>query len=555
MALMETKGAQIVIETLIEQGVDIVFGYPGGTVLDLYDELYNNDKRLKHILMCHEQHAAHAADGYARATGKTGVVIATSGPGATNLVTGIANAYLDSVPIVALTGNIPMGMIGSDSFQEVDTTGITMPITKHNFIVKNIAELADTIREAFLIARTGRPGPVLVDIPKNIQIEMCEYEKKEPVSPQSFLLPADELIDEAVKLINECKQPFIYAGGGVVISEASRQLIEFADKIDSPVGTTIMGLTAVPWHYDKFTGMMGMHGDYTASWAVNEADLIIALGTRFSDRVIGSKEEFGKNAKIIHVDIDEAEINKNIWSYISLPGNIKCVLAELNDRVSKKMRPKWNRRVSEIKAAHSIKAVPDDTVLRPWNVLRKIWEHAEGKAIVATDVGQHQMWTAQYYRFSEPRTFLTSGGLGAMGFGMGAAIGGCMGTGNKTVMITGDGSFHMNMPELATAVTHKLPIIVVVMNNHALGMVKQLQTYFQGERFSSTLLERKTDYVKLAEAFGAKGLRIESPAMMDSVLAEAFAQDGPVVIDCPIDRDEMVLPMIPPGGSIKNIIM
>ncbi len=553
---MQKTGAQILIETLVEQGVDAVFGYPGGFVLNIYDELYKNSDRITHYITCHEQGAAHAADGYARATGKVGVVIATSGPGATNLVTGIATAHLDSTPIVAITGNVPSTSIGRDGFQEVDITGVTMPITKHNYIVKDVNKLAATVREAFEIAKSGRPGPVLVDIPKDVQLAKCEYEpavpQKQPECPA--IRQAD--FDQAVELIRGSQRPFLYAGGGVVISNASEELVELSKRLHAPIGSSIMGLTAVPQDYPLFLGMTGMHGKYVSSRAMYEADLIIGIGTRFSDRAIGNQAAFSKGRKVLHIDIDPAEVGKNIPAYASLIGDVKQVLQKLLAADISRREDGWLDRVREMQADPDSHLDMGHDRLNPQVIIETIRKKAPEDAIVATDVGQHQMWTAQYYKFNRPRTFITSGGLGTMGFGMGAAIGACIGSGRKrTVLFTSDGSFHMNLNELATAVTNKLPLTVVLLNNNALGMVRQWQKLFFNERYSQTTLSRKTDYVKLAEAFGAKGLRLTEFGQLDRVLDEALLEDGPVVVDAWIDSDERVLPMIPPGGTIGDIIL
>jgi acetolactate synthase-1/2/3 large subunit len=556
MENMLLTGAQIVIETLVEQGVDTIFGYPGGTVLHIYDELYKNSGRIRHYTTCHEQGAAHAADGYARVTGKTGVVIATSGPGATNLVTGIANAYLDSSPIVALTGNVAASMLGRDSFQEVDISGITMPITKHNYLVKDITLLADTIREAFAVASSGRPGPVLIDITKDVQTGRAEYgparaAETKKAAPQI----SESRLEEAARLIREAKRPYIYCGGGVVISNASEELVAFADKIDAPIGQSIMGLSAVPYSHPHFLGMIGMHGRYGATKALYESDLLIAVGTRFSDRAVGNKLEFSRDKKVLQIDIDPAEIGKNIDVTIGIVGDVKSVLKTLTAKLAQQEHKAWSERVRYIKThpGNNLEMSPDR--LTPQSVIRGACQRM-GDNVVATDVGQHQMWTAQYYQFKKPRTFITSGGLGAMGFGMGAAIGACVGSGLKrTLLFTSDGSFHMNMNEMATAVSNNLPLIVIVLNNNALGMVRQWQTLFFDGRYSNTSLGRKTDYVKLAEAFGAKGLKAGTEVEYEKCLDAAFRCSTPVLIDCTIDSDERVLPMIPPGGSIDDIIL
>ena len=553
---MEMKGARIVIETLIEQGVETIFGYPGGTVVNLYEELYNCAGRINHVLTSHEQGAAHAADGYARVTGKVGVVLATSGPGATNLVTGIANAYLDSSPIVAITGKVALAMIGQDSFQDVDIAGMTMPITKHNFLVERIEDLADTIREAFIIAKSGRPGPVLVDVPKDIQLAKYDFEPQAPVAAAPIKPPCEKELAPAAALIESAKRPCIYMGGGVVISGASKQLLGFAERIDAPIASSMMGLSALPRSDPRFLGMIGMHGNYSATKAIAEADLIIAIGTRFSDRTTGSKDKFAKKAKILHFDIDPAEIGKNIGITASVTGDIKDILAALLARLTPLQHPDWRKSVQKFKDDEKRLCKFNTDRLHPYTVISKLQALADEDTAIVTDVGQHQMWTAQRYEFAKPRMFVTSGGLGAMGFGMGAAIGSCLGKHKKrTVLITGDGSFHMNLNELATAVTQNLPIVIVVMNNGVLGMVRQWQTLFYDGHYSQTNLERKTDFVKLAEAFGAEGMRISCLSEMDAVLEAAFACDGPVVVDCVIDTDEMVLPMIPPGGSVDNIIL
>ncbi len=553
---MQMTGAQILIETLVEQGTDAVFGYPGGFVLNIYDELYKNSDRITHFITCHEQGASHAADGYARATGKVGVVIATSGPGATNLVTGIATAHLDSTPLVAITGNVPSTSIGRDGFQEVDITGVTMPITKHNYIVKDVRKLASVIREAFKIAKSGRPGPVLVDIPKDVQMALCDFIPAMPdEAPEAPALRQDDF-DRAVKLIRESQRPFLYAGGGVVISNASEELIELSRRLHAPIGSSIMGITAVPQDYPLFLGMTGMHGKYVSSRAMYEADLIIGIGTRFSDRAIGNQAAFSKGRKVLHIDIDPAEVGKNIPAYASLIGDVKQVLQKLLEADITRREDGWLARVREMQADPDSHLDMGHDRLNPQVIIEAVREKAPADVIVATDVGQHQMWTAQYFKFNKPRTFITSGGLGTMGFGLGAAIGACIGSGRKrTVLFTSDGSFHMNMNEMATAVTNKLPLTVVLLNNNALGMVRQWQKIFYNERYSQTTLNRKTDYVKLAEAFGAKGVRLTELSELDAVLDAALTEDGPVVVDAWIDPNERVLPMIPPGGTIGDIIL
>lgn len=551
---MKKSGAKILVETLIKNNVDTIFGYPGGAVLNIYDELYSASDKIEHIVTSHEQGAAHAADGYARATGKTGVVIATSGPGATNLVTGIANAYLDSSPMVAITGNVSTGLLGKDSFQEIDIIGVTMPITKHNYIVRDIKKLSKIVDEAFELANSGRPGPVLIDIPKDIQIAEIEFEIEKSIKNKKKKSSFDSVIQKAISIIESAKKPFIYAGGGVVISNASEELFDFAKKIDAPIGTSMMGLSCQK--DDKmYLGMTGMHGKYAASKAMSESDLIIAIGTRFSDRATGNKEKFCQGRKILHIDIDPAEIGKNVNAYVSLIGDVKEILNDLNNQISKLDNKNWKNEVENLVNQPDNHLDMDNSRLNPQMVIESVNKYASSDTVVATDVGQHQMWTAQYYKFSKPRTFMTSGGLGTMGFGLGAAIGACVGTNQKTVLFTSDGCFHMNLNELATVVSNDLPIVVVVMNNNALGMVRQWQTIFFDKRYSNTTLDRKTDYVKLAEAFGMKGVRVENIEDLDGIVQDAFAGNEPILIDAVIDSDEKVLPMIPPNGSINEIIL
>lgn len=552
---MKLSGARIIVETLIEQGVDTVFGYPGGFVLNIYDELYKAEDRIKHYITCHEQGATHAADGYARVSGKTGVVIATSGPGATNLITGIANAYLDSSPLVAITGNVPLSLLGRDSFQEVDITGITMPITKHNYMVRDIKNLANIIREAFYIANSGRPGPVLIDIPKDIQLAEYEFTSKPVQNYKHCCKFTSKEFDQAITLIKNSKRPFIYAGGGVISSNASEELEKFAQLIDAPIGSSMMGLSSLPHTNNRFLGMTGMHGKYASSMAMAKSDLIIAIGTRFSDRATGNKKEFSSGKNIIHIDIDPAEIGKNIPVFVSLIGDVKTVLQKLN-AIEQCDKTEWHKEIEQIVSHPDNRLEMDKDRLTPQQIIEQARKFTSSDDVVVTDVGQHQMWTAQYYKFSAPRTFVTSGGLGTMGFGMGAAIGSSIARGGKrTVLITGDGSFHMNMNEVVTAVANKLPIIIVVMNNNVLGMVRQWQTLFFAKRYSQTSLYRKTDYVKLAEAFGAKGFVLSDKKDTEDILKKAFAENGPVIIDAHIHPDEKVLPMIPPGGSVKDIIV
>ena len=551
---MKLTGSQIIIETLIEQGCDTVFGYPGGQVLNIYDALYENSHRLNHILTAHEQGASHAADGYFRATGKVGVCIATSGPGATNLVTGIATAMLDSVPMVAITGNVPCDLIGRDSFQEIDITGITLPITKHNYFVNHVEDLADVIREAFRLAKSGRPGPVLIDVPKDIQLATCEFENK-PVAPLFENKIADEAsIEKAVELIAKCKRPYIYLGGGAVGTGVTDEMIEFANKIDAVIGCTLMGISAVPTDNPRFLGMQGMHGHYASSMAQNNADLILAIGVRFSDRATGNKKKYAQNADIIQLDIDFAEINKNIPTQVGIYGDITDAFRRIAAKCKKKENPEWISFVNSLREKEESRYITTEK-LTPKNLIDTINDTVSPDTVIATDVGQHQMWAAQYCKFHKTRKFVSSGGLGTMGFGLGAAIGAAIGSGEKTVLITGDGSFGMNLNELATAVSTGTPVTIVLFNNGVLGMVRQWQTLFFNKHYSNTTLERKTDFVLLAEAFGAKGYRATTLKEFKEVFAEAYATNGPTLIDCAIDEDEFVLPMLPPGGAIDDIIV
>ena len=551
-------GSRIVIETLIEQGVTDVFGYPGGQVLNIYDELYKASDRINHVLTAHEQGASHAADGYSRVTGKVGVVIATSGPGATNLVTGIATAMLDSIPMVAITGNVPTSLIGRDSFQEINITGVTMPITKHNYFVTDVTELADTIREAFKIAKSGRPGPVLIDIPKDVQIAECEFVPGEVVEPFREENVSDEDIDKAVALINAAKRPYIYIGGGAAGRDMSKDIIALAEKIDGYIGCTFMGLSALPNSYDRFLGMQGMHGHYASSMANKDADLIIGVGVRFSDRATGNAAKYSRNAKIIQLDTDLSEIGKNVGVDVGLVGNIVSSFSRILERCGKQSHPEWQAAVNTYKAKE--KAIAEEAERRagaemtPRKIFDVINDLKDKDTVIATDVGQHQMWTAQYVNFERTRRFASSGGLGTMGYGLGAAIGAQIGSGDKTVLITGDGSFGMNLNELATAVSYNTPVIIVLMNNGVLGMVRQWQTLFFGQRYSNTVLNRKTDFVKLAEAFGLPGERVASVEEFRAAFEKAMKADGPYLIDTLIDMDEFVLPMLPPGGSIDDII-
>lgn len=553
---MLLTGAQITIETLIEQGCKVLFGYPGGQVIDLYDALYEREDRIKHVLTAHEQGACHAADGYARASGQVGVVLATSGPGATNLVTGIATAYLDSIPLVAITGNVPNSLIGRDSFQEVDITGITLPITKHNFIVKNIEDLADTIREAFKIAKSGRPGPVLVDIPKDVQQSRFEYTPHDVVEKIEQRPAKEYKIEKAAKMLMEANRPYIYVGGGAITADATEEIIQLANTIDAVIGSTLMGLSVIPGNNERFLGMEGMHGDYASSIAQDEADLILTIGARFSDRATGNVSKYATKAKIIHIDIDRAEVDKNVSVDLGVGGDLKQALNEILKLVKPKENAEWQNRIKELKA-FSKKSIdqnmPKDE-LNPYTLIKEVSKHTSDDTKIVTDVGQHQMWVAQYYEFKKPRTFITSGGLGTMGFGLGAAIGSAMYTNERTVLFTGDGSFGMNLNELATVATQNLPIVIILMNNGVLGMVRQWQNLFFDKHYSQTVLERKTDFVKLAEAFGIKGYRISDVSQMKDVIDQAFKEKGPVLVDCYIDKDEFVLPMLPPGGSFEDII-
>lgn len=547
-------GADIIVKTLIEQNCDVVFGYPGGQIINVYDSLYKYEKEITHILTAHEQGAVHAADGYARATGRVGVVIATSGPGATNLVTGIATAFLDSVPLVAITGNVPTAQLGTDSFQEIDITGITLPITKHNYVVSSVDELADTIREAFVIASSGRPGPVLIDVPKDIQMAECDYEQQVPVKPTPRYAADEESIRRAVECINNSKRPFIYFGGGIISSDAEEEVMELAEIIDAPMGCSFMGISGVPTNHPKFLGMQGMHGHYASSMAMHHSDCIISLGVRFNDRVTGNKSKFALGANIIHVDIDAAELCKNVESVHPLKGDVKLTLEKIIPPLKRIKNPLWWQTIEEFKKEEELSR-DNREGMTPKNVIGMLNGFIKESTPVATDVGQHQMWSAQHVMFSRKRKFISSGGLGTMGFGMGAAIGAAVGSGERTVLVTGDGSFGMCLNELATAVTYNVPLVILIMNNGVLGMVRQWQTLFFDKHYSNTVLGRKTDFVKLAEAFGAKGEKAETPEQLEKAYKNAFESDGPYIIDCAIDKDEFVLPMLPPGGSMDDIIV
>ena len=555
---MKLTGAEIVVRTLIDEGVTDVFGYPGGQILNVYDALYKYKDEINHVLTAHEQGASHAADGYSRATGKVGVCIATSGPGATNTVTGIATAMLDSIPMVVITGNVPCSLIGKDSFQEIDITGVTLPITKHNYFVDKVEDLADTVREAFSIAKSGRPGPVLIDVPKDVQIATCDFEPK-GVSPKIEIPKvAQEQIDEAVALINSAKRPYIYIGGGAAGLGLGKEVIALADKLDAFVGCSFMGLSAIPDGNERFLGMQGMHGHYASSMAQNEADLILAVGVRFSDRATGNVAKFAKNSRIIQLDPDFAEVNKNVRVDLGLVGDVKDSFIRIAQRCEGAKNPEWVKRVEFLKAEEErfereIAEAQGDR-LTPKQVFDIINANKPKNTVIATDVGQHQMWTAQYVKFDAPRRFVSSGGLGTMGFGLGAALGAYVATGDTTVLVTGDGSFGMNLNELATAVSYNIPVIIVLMNNGVLGMVRQWQTLFFGQRYSQTVLGRKTDFVKLAEAFGAKGYIADSLESFEAAFKAALNDGCPVLIDTRIDKDEFVLPMLPPGGAIDDII-
>ena len=547
---MKRSGAAIVIEALCRNGANTVFGYPGGAVLPIYDELYKNTHRINHVLCAHEQNAAHAADGFARTSGKVGVVIATSGPGATNLVTGIANAYLDSVPLVAITGNVAVPLLGRDSFQEVDITGITQEIVKHNFAVGDVKDLNGVLDAAFKIASSGRPGPVLVDIPKSVQTDLCE--ENEYTSQELFFNTLPEMdLTETLRLLNTAKRPLIYAGGGVVASGASEELLTLAKRISAPVAFSMMGLTALPASEPLNLGMCGMHGTESSAKMFSACDLVIALGVRFSDRATGNTTKYKEGKKIIHVDIDHAEINKNTATDVELCGDVKDVLRQLLQKLPTVEHPEWMEQCAEAK---KLDFHPMNDSLVPSNLLRTVAAYCTPDTVIATDVGQHQMWTMQYFPFQKPRTLLTSGGLGTMGFGLGAAIGGCIANHRKrTVLFTGDGSFGMCLQELATAVSQNLPLLIVIFNNGVLGMVRQWQTMFYEKHYSHTTLNRKTDFVALAKAFGADGRKVTTLDGLTAAL-QNLAPDVPTVLDCQLDMDEFVLPMIPPGGSVKDLI-
>ena len=550
--MSKLTGAEIVVECLKEQGVDTVFGYPGGAILNIYDALYQHRDEITHILTSHEQGASHAADGYARATGKVGVCLATSGPGATNLVTGIATAYMDSVPVVAITCNVTNSLLGKDSFQEIDITGVTMPITKHNFIVKDVKRLATVIRRAFTIAQTGRPGPVLVDITKDVTAAPCEYEKQVPeeIVRQSDTITEQDM-DRAVEMIRKASKPFIFVGGGAVLSNASDELRAFAHKIQAPVADSLMGKGAFDGADELYTGMAGMHGTKTSNFGITEADLLIVVGARFSDRVTGNASKFAKNAKILQLDIDPAEINKNIKVDASIIGDVKVILRKLNARLDPVNHDEWIAHIERMKDMYPLRY--DKNLLTGPFIVQTINEVTGGDAVIVTEVGQHQMWAAQYYQYRQPRTLLTSGGLGTMGYGLGAAIGAKMGCRDKTVInIAGDGCFRMNMNEIATATRYNIPVVEVIVNNHVLGMVRQWQTLFYGKRYSQTILNDSVDFVKIAEAMGARAYRVTQKEELEPVLREAISLNIPVVIDCQISCDDKVFPMVSPGAPIAD---
>lgn len=549
---MQLTGSEIVIECLKEQGVDTVFGYPGGTILNVYDALYKHSNEIRHVLTSHEQGAAHAADGYARATGKVGVCMATSGPGATNLVTGIATAYMDSIPVVVITANVTLPALGKDSFQEVDIAGVTMPITKHSFIVKDVTKLAETIRKAFYIAKSGRPGPVLVDITKDVTANTTEYTREEPVKEEKKSRYTMDQIDEVAKMIDEAQKPFIFVGGGAILSGASKEVRELAKIIDAPVCDSLLGKGAFDGNDARYTGMLGMHGTKASNLGVSECDCLIALGVRFSDRVIGNPKHFAENAKIIHVDIDAAEINKNIKTDAALIGDLKEILSKLNKHVSKSKHKEWMEHILDLKKQYPLKY--DDKDLTCPYLIEALDKATKGEAIITTDVGQHQMWAAQFYHYSEPRTFLSSGGLGTMGYGLGACIGAKLGRPDKTVVnIAGDGCFRMNMQELATASRYNIPIIEVVINNQVLGMVRQWQTLFYGHRYSQTVLNDAVDYCKVAEALGCVAFRVEKKEEVLPAITKAMECKRPALIEVVIHEDDKVFPMVSPGTPISDV--
>lgn len=549
---MKLNGSEIIVECLKEQNVDTIFGYPGGAILNVYDALYKHSDEITHILTSHEQGASHAADGYARATGKVGVCFATSGPGATNLVTGIATAYMDSIPVVAITCNVTVPLLGKDSFQEIDIAGVTMPITKHNFIVKDVTKLADVIRAAFRIAKEGRPGPVLIDVTKDVTAAECDYIKETPktIERQTDTIKEED-VEHAVEMIKASKRPYVFVGGGVIASDASDELARFVKKIDAPVADSLMGKGAFDGTDPHYTGMLGMHGTKTSNFGVSECDLLIAIGARFSDRVTGNANKFAKNAKILHFDIDAAEINKNIHSDASVVGDALEILKRVNAKLEQQDRHEWLEHIHDYEKQYPM-AYRKDCLNGPL-IMKKIYELTKGEAIISTDVGQHQMWAAQHYKYKKPRTLLTSGGLGTMGYGLGAAIGAKVGCKDKTVInIAGDGCFRMNMNEVATATRYNIPVIEIIFNNHVLGMVRQWQDLFYGKRYSATVLDDCVDFVKVSEGMGAKGYRVQTIEEFEAALKDAMALNIPCVIDCLIDREDKVFPMVSPGAAISE---
>ena len=549
---MKLNGSEIIVECLKEQNVDTIFGYPGGAILNVYDALYKHSDEITHILTSHEQGASHAADGYARATGKVGVCFATSGPGATNLVTGIATAYMDSIPVVAITCNVTVPLLGKDSFQEIDIAGVTMPITKHNFIVKDVTKLADVIRAAFRIAKEGRPGPVLIDVTKDVTAAECDYIKETPktIERQTDTIKEED-VERAVEMIKASKRPYVFVGGGVIASDASDELARFVKKIDAPVADSLMGKGAFDGTDPHYTGMLGMHGTKTSNFGVSECDLLIAIGARFSDRVTGNANKFAKNAKILHFDIDAAEINKNIYSDASVVGDALEILKRVNAKLEQQDRHEWLEHIHDYEKQYPM-AYRKDCLNGPL-IMEKIYELTKGEAIISTDVGQHQMWAAQHYKYKKPRTLLTSGGLGTMGYGLGAAIGAKVGCKDKTVInIAGDGCFRMNMNEVATATRYNIPVIEIIFNNHVLGMVRQWQDLFYGKRYSATVLDDCVDFVKVSEGMGAKGYRVQTIEEFEAALKDAMALNIPCVIDCLIDREDKVFPMVSPGAAISE---
>ena len=554
---MKLKGAQILMEVLLEQDCHVIFGYPGGTVLDIYEELYQYKDKIRHILTSHEQGAAHAADGYARATGKVGVALATSGPGAANLVTGIATANLDSSPIVVITGNVPSSVIGQDTFQEIDIVGVTMGIVKHSYTVRRVEDLADSVREAFSIAASGRPGPVLVDIPKDIQQAVTEFTPCSSPAPvqKAKALYDDNKVDQALALMAKAKRPCIYCGGGIIAADCGKEVMELAEKLDAPVCQSLMGLSGVPSSSPHVLGMSGMHGGYAANCAIHSCDLLIAIGARFSDRAVGNKAKYASGAPIIHIDADHAEIDKNVKCQVGLVGDAAEILQVILSRLDAKRHPTWAKEVKGMKAKDKEFETKYNDELNPFRIIDAISRVTDPETPIITDVGQHQMWVAQRYPFEKKRTLITSGGLGTMGFGMGAANGASVGTGRKTVLVTGDGSFAMNMNELGTAVTQNLPVIVVLMNNRMLGMVRQLQNFFSHAHYSQTVTGRRTDFVKLAQAMGAEGFLATTTKEFEKAMKKAWESPGPVLIECQIDKDDFVYPMVPPNKSFEEIML